>query len=265
MSQRYSIATLLAFIRRPYFPAGRDRIGESQLKHLVQLLFFSLAMMLFVGGVVGAIITGVRGELPANANEIIGQASPTRLLFYGVILAPLIEEVVFRSWLGGRRACIIGLPLLISFFAIVAAVAADVSPVVSFAIAGGLSVLVFGVARQFEALSPAQQKAARWRLFPVAFYGSALLFALMHMSNYAGGLSSPIMLLAVLPQFLVGLVLGYVRMRFGLPHAILFHAFYNLVLIGIFMLAQSIAPAVDATAVLIFPTAQTLVVPTLAA
>lgn len=256
---------MFAFIRRPYFPAGKDRVGEPQLKHLVQLLFFSLAMMIFVGGVVGAIITAVNGGLPENANETIGQASPAMLLFYGVILAPLIEEVVFRSWLGGRRACILGLPILVSLFAVATAVVADVSPIMSFALAGGLSVLVLGVARQFAALSPPAQKAARWRLFPVAFYGSALLFALLHMSNYEGGLSSPIMLLAILPQFFVGLILGYVRMRFGLVHAVVFHALYNLVLIGIFLTSQSFVPTVDTAAILTHPLALTLVVTPVAA
>lgn len=260
MSQRYSIGIMLAFIRRPYFPAGRDRVGEAQLKHLVQLLFLSLAMMIIVGGVVGSIIATVKGEVPENANETIGQASPMMLLFYGVILAPLIEEVVFRSWLGGRRACVLGLPILVSLFAIATAVIADVSPIMSFAIAGGLSVLILGVARQFSTLSPAAQKAARWRLYPVAFYGSAVMFALLHLSNYEGGLSSPIMLLAILPQFLVGLILGYVRMRFGLPHAIIFHGLYNLVLIGIFLMAQSVVPAVDSAAILAHPPALTLVV-----
>lgn len=255
---------MLAFIRRPYFPAGKDRLGEASLKHLLQLLFLSLAMMIVVGGLVGSIITGVKGELPENVNETIGQASPMMLLFYGVLLAPLIEEIVFRSWLGGRRACILGLPILVSLFAIAIAVVADVSPMVSFAIAGGLTFLVLGVAKQFSALSPAAQKAARWRLFPVAFYGSALLFALLHLSNYDGGLSSPIMLLAILPQLLVGLVLGYVRMRFGLVHAIVFHGSYNLVLIGIFLMAQSMVPAVatagDSAAVVAHPAALTLVV-----
>jgi membrane protease YdiL (CAAX protease family) len=260
MSTRYSIGTMFAYLRRPYFPAGKDRIGEAQLKHLIQLLFFSLAMMIFVGGVVGAIITSVTGELPENANETIGQASPMMLLFYGVILAPLIEEVVFRSWLGGRLTCILGLPILVSFYAIAAAVSADMSPIVSFAVAGGLSVLVLGVARQFASLSPPAQKEGRWRLFPAAFYGSALLFALLHLSNYEGGLSSPIMLIAILPQFFVGLILGYVRMRFGLIHAILFHAIYNLVLISVFMLAQSLTPAVDSAGVIAHPPALTLVV-----
>lgn len=256
---------MLAYIRRPYFPAGQDRVGDAQLKHLVQLLFFSLAMIILIGGAVGAVITAVKGEVPANANETIGQASPAMLLFYGVILAPLIEETVFRSWLGGRRACILGFPVLVSLFALGTAVLADVSPVVSFALAVGLSVLILGVARQFIALSPPAQKAARWRLFPVAFYGGALLFAMLHMSNYEGGLSSPIMVLAILPQFLVGLILGYVRMRFGLVQAIVFHALYNLILIGIFLTSQSLVPTVDAAAIFTAPLALTLVVTPIAA
>jgi membrane protease YdiL (CAAX protease family) len=265
MSTRYSIGSMLAFIRRPYFPAGKDRMGEPQLKHLAQLLFFSLALMIIVGGVVGAIIAAVNGDVPANANETIGQASPAMLLLYGVILAPIIEEVVFRSWLGGRRACILGLPIMVSLFAIGTVVTADMSPVVSFVVAAGLAILVVGVARQFALLSPSAQKAARWRLFPVSFYGSALLFAMLHMANYEGGLSSPIMLLAILPQFLVALILGYVRMRFGLLQAIVFHALYNLVLIGVFLTSTSLAPTVDSAAILTHPLALPLVVTPVAA
>lgn len=260
MSTRYSIGTLLSFIRRPYFPAGRDRLGEAQLRHLIQLLFLSIAVMIVIAPIVGLIITAVKGELPANVNETIGQASPVQLLVMGVIFAPIIEEIVFRSWLGGRRACIIGFPVLISLFALATAVGADLSPAVSVAVAAGLAVLVFAVTQKFLGLGPAAQKAARWTLFPVAFYGSAAMFALLHLSNYDGGLSSPIMLLAVLPQFLVGLVLGYVRMRFGLIHAIVFHAFYNLVLIGMFLMSQSVVNGANSSARIALPAALTLVV-----
>ena len=56
------------------------------------------------------------------------------------------------------------------------------------------------------------------------------------------------MLLAVLPQGLVGLVLAYLRMRFGLLMAIAFHAAYNGVLISLFLTGQSIAPVTEAGA-----------------
>jgi len=258
MSTRYTLGTALAYIRRPYFPAGKDRVGEAQLKHLVQLLFFTLALAMVVGGLVGLFIAGASGEVPENVNQTLGESNPAQFLFMGVIAAPLLEEVIFRSWLGGRRACILGLPILFGLAAMFAGLSANVSPVIIFGIMAGLGVLIGTVGRQFMSLSPEGQKEGRWRLFPVAFYGSALIFALVHLANYEGGLSSPIMALAVLPQALVGLILGYVRMRFGLFHAIIFHAVYNLVLIGLLMTSQSVVPDVDPTAAIAYLHALTL-------
>ena len=42
--------------------------------------------------------------------------------------------------------------------------------------------------------------------------------------------------LAVLPQFLIGVILGYVRMRFGLLCAMGFHGAYNISVLTIFSL-----------------------------
>ncbi|WP_298918839.1 CPBP family intramembrane glutamic endopeptidase [uncultured Algimonas sp.] len=249
MSTAYSIPAMMRYVRRPYFPAGRDPVGEEALRHLTQLLFLSLAVMLLVSSMVGAVVSGVLGDVPENINDTVGRENPAQLLFYGVILAPIVEELLFRSWLGGRRACIIGLPVLLSFYAVSMAVAVGIPAMTALAMAGGLSALIYGVARRFLRLSVSEQKAARWRLFPAAFYGSAMLFGLLHLTNFDGGLSSPVMLIAVLPQALVGLVLGYVRMRFGLFAAMIFHALYNLVLIGLFLTAMALTPVESAALV----------------
>jgi membrane protease YdiL (CAAX protease family) len=245
MSDRYSIAAAFSYMRRPYFPAGRDPVREDALRHLAQLLGLSLLVVIVMSGVIGGIIASAMGDVPENVNATIGETNPAQLLMFAVFFAPLVEEVVFRSWLGGARACLIGLPVLMSLYAVAVAATAGVSPMVSFAVAGGLSVLVLAVGKRFSELSAPEQKAARWALFPAAFYGSAVLFGLLHLSNYEGGLSSPIMLLAVVPQTLVGLLLGYVRMRFGLGAAIIFHALYNLVLAGLFIVSQSLAGVAD--------------------
>lgn len=242
MTTDYSIASALRYLRRPYFPAGRDRLGEAALRHLLQLLFLSLAIVMTVSSIVGGIITGVLGEVPENANTTVGTENPMQLLLYGLILAPIVEELLFRSWLRGRLTCILGLPALACLFAVAATAGDDITIVMTVLLAAASVGLLGMIAKRFKSLSAPEQKAARWRLFPVAFYGSALAFALLHLLNYEAGLSSPIMLLAVLPQAAVGLILGYVCMRFGLLSAILFHALYNLVLIGLFFLAQSLVP-----------------------
>ncbi|MGB3455714.1 MAG: CPBP family glutamic-type intramembrane protease [Litorimonas sp.] len=248
MSSPYTIGAALAYIRRPYFPAGRDPVGEAALRHLAQLLALTLVSMTVLSAVAGGIISSVAGELPDNVNAALGASNPGMLLLVAVGFAPVVEEVIFRSWLGGARACLLGLPILVSLMAVGTAVTGPVGPMLGFGLAGFLSVLVLSIGQRYAGLSTQAQKEARWRLFPVAFYGSTGLFALLHLSNYEGGLSSPIMLLAILPQALAGLVFGYVRMRFGLGAAIAFHALYNLVLTGLFIVSQSLAGVPDAAA-----------------
>ncbi len=73
--------------------------------------------------------------------------------------------------------------------------------------------------------------------FPFAFYCSFVLFGLIHLSNFE---ITPAVLwispLLIAPQTLMGVFLGYIRVRLGLPWAILLHASYN----GILFLFVSI-------------------------
>jgi membrane protease YdiL (CAAX protease family) len=68
------------------------------------------------------------------------------------------------------------------------------------------------------------------KFFKYNFYITALIFGLSHIHNY----NQPFqygwgILLLVLPQLFIGVVLGYVRMRFGLKNAIILHAAYNFI------------------------------------
>ena len=67
------------------------------------------------------------------------------------------------------------------------------------------------------------------RHFGFFFYGSTVLFALTHITNYEP-LSTQTLLLApalVFPQFIVGTMLGYIRVRYGIGYSILFHVVIN--------------------------------------
>ncbi len=73
--------------------------------------------------------------------------------------------------------------------------------------------------------------------FKEAFYVSALLFGAVHLSNFPN--FSEIWYLAVFlisPQIVLGLFLGYIRVRFGLAWAMAFHSAYNGILAGPFLL-----------------------------
>lgn len=81
------------------------------------------------------------------------------------------------------------------------------------------------------------------RFFGFLFYSSSIIFAFVHLNNYFSLKGTAILLLPflVLPQFIAGLCLGYLRIRFNFLLGIIFHALYNgiLVLLAFLILGTS--------------------------
>ena len=77
------------------------------------------------------------------------------------------------------------------------------------------------------------------RYFKHAFYVLTLIFGFYHITNFEMTTTtlalSPIL---VAPQLCVGVFLGFIRVRLGLPWAVALHACYNLVLVGPVILTQ---------------------------
>ncbi len=149
------------------------------------------------------------------------------LLLLTVAFAPVLEEVIFRGWLTGkpRALWLLGAGVV----SLVPLLFAAQHPLETSAmlLAAWLIMLVgwFKLRRRSE--------APRWfvRHFALVFYGAVLAFGLLHVSNYEHpGLAT---LPMILPQLWCGLALGFVRMRIGLPAAILLHALSNSVVLAI--------------------------------
>jgi membrane protease YdiL (CAAX protease family) len=84
------------------------------------------------------------------------------------------------------------------------------------------------------------------KYFRLAFYTSAVAFALVHVSNFPN--FSQVWFLAPLlisPQFFLGLFLGYIRVRFGLLWAMIFHSAYNGILLGPILLLMHLGISVS--------------------
>ncbi|MFB9211716.1 type II CAAX prenyl endopeptidase Rce1 family protein [Echinicola jeungdonensis] len=64
-----------------------------------------------------------------------------------------------------------------------------------------------------------------------AVFGSASFFAPVHVFNYEineiGYPDSFKLLIAIIPQFIGGLILGYIRIKFGILYSFLFHSSWN--------------------------------------
>ena len=67
------------------------------------------------------------------------------------------------------------------------------------------------------------------RHFTWFFYGSALLFAAVHLTNFSVAEGSPALAALVLPQFVLALILGYLRVHRGLLAGTALHMLHNAV------------------------------------
>jgi hypothetical protein len=137
-----------------------------------------------------------------------------------VTWAPLVEELVFRY--GLRR------PLQALWFVPLLTVAMVWGPrpwtgaLVAIAVAVALWSSARGRLRQY-----------RWRRLYCRYFGwvfhlGALVFAGLHLENFILGTSSYwLMPLLVLPQWMTGLVLSWMRVRRGIGASIALHALFN--------------------------------------
>ncbi|MCX9148125.1 type II CAAX prenyl endopeptidase Rce1 family protein [Erythrobacter sp. WG] len=151
------------------------------------------------------------------------------MAFKALLLAPVLEEALFRGWMSGRVAALrfaaYGFGAMACFIA------------TSFTGEGwGMALSLGGVALVFSGLLIWLDRRGRetdvpgWftRHFPWAVWGSSCAFALIHLGNYAP-ITDPRGVLVITPLLIGALVLAYVRTRLGLGAAMLYHAAYNTV------------------------------------
>ncbi len=162
---------------------------------------------------------GVREGLPEHLNW--------RLVLLGGVFAPLAEELLMRA--GLRRAdytLFVGPPLILFCLAPGGAwnVAAAVLAVALF--------VIWLVQRRGLRRAGGRVAAARRfvRHYPWVFWGYALGFALPHIGNYEwAGARGLAVVAMVLPQLLMGIVAGWLRLRDGLRASLLLHFANNAV------------------------------------
>ncbi len=225
MTVRERLADIADFLRRPRFvPHSMPWGGEAARTFAV---VFVLSIM------IAPAIAGVTALIDAQA-EFLPQSDLTprtmqRRIIDFLIIAPIFEELLFRSWLTGRRA---GLR-----FALYGAVAsllmlagilfwpeqADITKWVS------AGIVVAGL-MHWGRTSERDAEVPGWfvRHFGWFLWGSSLAFGLVHLGNFAGFVS-PLGVLVVLPQTVGGILLAYTRTRLGLRAAVAHHALFNAV------------------------------------
>lgn len=215
-----------AFLKRPRLPTRAQPPSGASFRAVLRMLGLDLAAMAVLI-TLATVVVAAGIELPATALENMDIS--WLIVALVVIAAPLVEEVAFRGWLSGRPGHV---------FALLALVAALGSLVAMVALnqATGVGVLLMAVALPVFFLGLAAVVFWRWRsrpvmgwfarVFPLFFWLSTAGFACVHLLNYDEG-SLYVLLPLVLPQFVTGSILGYLRVNYGLWAAMLLHALHN--------------------------------------
>jgi membrane protease YdiL (CAAX protease family) len=205
-----------AYLRRPVHqvpgslkaPGAWRAFGALWLLDVVGLVVLLVVLTLYMK------VTGLPGP------DAFDQVPREWLVPLVVLAAPVIEETVFRGWLAGRPRALWLLGGLAAL-ALAAMLLADGTPL-RLAVVG---LVLLAMPLGWYLLR--KRAAPGWfgRFFPVIFWGTALVFGLVHLSNYPspGLLALPL----ILPQVWAGLVFGFMRMRLGLAAAMLAHAGAN--------------------------------------
>ena len=235
------IPDMTAYWKRPKFKTAREPQSASTLIDIFKLLVFSLGGVFAIMIAVGLVFQIMGLERPDVSDDFAKASEKRYFIVFAVILAPLVEEMIFRSWLGMKWGVLLILPILLWCVGVIVFLQEKALPyTLDVACLIGLTILVGTYCVQYcrTATIEGYHEAVLERIFPFIFWATLFGFGLIHLSNFESNDLGVLSVLIVLPQIFIGGVLGYLRMRFGLITAILFHAAYNGVLVGLSLLVM---------------------------
>lgn len=166
---------------------------KQKCKILLSILLLDFILVIISSGII-SLIDEFLFKLKSDPIEnLFANKKAFSILFIAVIFTPLIEELIFRFFLKYERNLL------------------------------------------FQMLDYFTNKKAKlfWsKHFRTFFYLSAILFALTHLTNYSNNnlifyILAP---LIILPQFIGGITLGYIRLKLGFFWGVLEHGLYNLII-----------------------------------
>jgi membrane protease YdiL (CAAX protease family) len=194
-----------------------------------------LAFMLVIPVLVIFGILEKAGLLPPSEEHAIKKAMdtfPLPLLFLGAAIAgPIIEEFAFRLALVPKKVYVLVSAWLIASYYVGYLFQND-NLLIAYIVLGILA-LGTGLAIALPDYWNYRFQVLYSLNYSWVFFGLTSLFALTHLFNY--GLSLHVILLApilVMPQFILGTLLGYLRMRQGMAWAIALHITYNSIVLA---------------------------------
>ena len=219
------------FLRRPFYTVNIPSQPQP-LRDILRLYALALVLILPL-----AIMVGLLAAKLSSSHSISEMAEQPLLIFtMAVVIAPPLEEVLFRLPL---RYTPVNLtfPLFLWLLIILGALASAkvisailMLPLLCLAFLGCVFLRVW--LKEKMPAKPIHKQYEKW--IGWFFYGSTIIFGLIHIPNYQLINGSALLLapLLVSPQILLGLFFAFVRLRYGFWWGVFTHAFHNGLLVG---------------------------------
>lgn len=207
------ITSLYRFIFNPYIPTRK----KANLKEFIRLLFvYALLTLPLV--IISSFVAKV-----LRVTHVEFSKESTLLILYGVFGAPILEEIIFRSWLNWTKRNIY---ILIATFFLLVGLSFFRHKFQHIYIMLFLMLLVVILTYLLKNI---KVKPFINKHFKYFYWGSSIIFGLVHASNYSGNIWYLIGFSFILgsPQIIGGFILCYIRMNNGLRYSILFHILVN--------------------------------------
>ena len=232
------IKDFLQYLRLPTRRLFLDKVPNPVL--YVSLLFVcSLLINIFSIGLVNALIVDLE-----NIGNVFDELDYGFWAMFGlaVVGAPLVEEMIFRFPLRYKIPLSILISIIVSGFAAFLLHKTSL-PDIKYAAA----ILLFGAILYFlvgnSNVDSEDEEEKLDRLFPFFFYLVAVTFSLIHIYNYDSTQFSTWMTpFIVIPQFVLALFLGFVRMRVGIWASIYMHALNNFIPLVLYFSVKDLIP-----------------------
>ncbi len=207
MKQRFSQVwlNLFQFVKKPVDGRYPNNTNLEKFKDVLCLVVIQFILLIPASMIVGLMEEFGDLNLPDHKlQDLFKEVGYGAMFFLAVILAPFLEELIFRTFITFRR-----------FY-----------PLLFFIDSGSPENHSKRVRKSLNIWST---------LFPVMVYGSTFVFGYVHVFNFDGDIALWKAPFAVLPQLILGLTLAFTRVRYGLVWSMLNHAIWNLIPTVIFI------------------------------
>jgi membrane protease YdiL (CAAX protease family) len=198
---------LIDFLRNPTDQSALELTLTEKLKKLFSLFIIEIPIMgLLIISISGLETMGLLNSEEHKFNDLIKTWPIWSVLLFTVVIGPFFEELIFRSYLRYKKN------YLFNFI---------------------ISLVSLTGFRNEQKLDTFLRSFWKKR-YKFIFYFSAVLFGVIHIANFKFSytilLLSPIL---VAPQIVLGLFIGFLRVRYGFILGFLLHVIHNALFIGI--------------------------------